>query len=83
MASAEEALTILLEITMICEICGHESEIDVWERPDGIRRCKLCASRAVYGRVSFPSREILELPLAELKRRNEQWEHHPINREIR
>jgi len=67
---------------MICEICGHESEKDVWERPDGIRRCKVCANRAVFGRPFIPDREIFEIPLAELNARNEQWQRHPINKEI-
>lgn len=67
---------------MICEICGYESIKDVWERPDGIRRCKICANRAVYGRSHIPDSETFTIPLDELKARNEQWSKHPINKPL-
>ena len=67
---------------MICEICGYESEKDVWKRPDGIIRCKMCANRAVYGRSFIPDMETFTVPLSELQRRNKQWETHEINKEI-
>ena len=67
---------------MICEICGYESIKDVWERPDGIRRCKMCANRAVYGRPFIPDSDTFTIPLDELKARNEKWSNHPINKPL-
>lgn len=69
-------------MTVTCEICGYESDKDVWERGDGICRCKLCANRAVFGKPYFTDGEIWNMPLDELNAHNEQWENHPINKKV-
>lgn len=67
---------------MICEICGHDHEKNVWKRPDGIARCIKCASKAIYGRY-IPDREIMTAPYKKVLELNEQWDNSPINHKIK
>lgn len=67
---------------MICEICGYEHEKNVWKRPDGIARCKVCASKAIHGRY-VPDKEILTAPTRHVQELNKQWDNSPINQRFK
>jgi hypothetical protein len=62
-----------------CDVCGYEHKNDVTpviqEMPDGIKRCKVCRHKLMYGRYIHNEVDEFKAELTEeYKKLLEEWE---------